>query len=214
MENAAGRTWTLRVLGSGLVAVLLSAAIAGRARAQPEEPFWIETEGVAAAKTPENVIGKWPELARTIAKAMIEKYGLPHRYNDDALVWNNNGPWLKTVVRRSARSHRPGMRDTDYLEQTIHYEAPPDAAADVRRFDKRIKLDAARNELSARSESEQMNFLALNLADEIARGNRSVRSARAFYSKTARLAKAGKTSAYMSGFLFKGHKFMNKVYYP
>ena len=199
-----------------LLAVFLIVAIGGRGRAltQPEDSHWIETEGAASAKTPENVIRKWPEAARSIARAMIEKYGLPHRYDDDALVWTNNGPWRKTVVRRAARSHRAGMRDADFLEQTIGYEVSADAAADLRRFDRRLKIDLRRHEISARSESERTNFLVLNLADEIARGNRTVHGARAFYDRTERLAKAGKTSRYMTGFLFKGRESMNRTHSP
>ena len=216
MKYTASRMPSPRAVGLGLLALIISASIGGRGNvfAQPEDSQWIETEGAASAKTPEIVIRKWPELAQKTANAMIEKYGLPHHYSDSALVWDNNGPWLKTVVHRGAWPHRPGMRDTDYLEQTIHYEVPLNAAADIRRFDKRIKVDFARNELSARSESEQMNFLAFNLADEIAQGNRSVQSARTFYSKTAALEKAGKTSRYTSRLLFTGHPFMNQVFYP
>jgi hypothetical protein len=51
-----------------------------------------------------------------------------------------------------------------------------------------------------------MNFLALNLVDEIATGARSVEDARDFYSKTARLSKAGKSSAYMEGLLFPNRR--------
>ncbi|MFI5350766.1 MAG: hypothetical protein ACHQ2Z_14560 [Elusimicrobiota bacterium] len=186
-----------------LLAVSLAAVIGGRVCAQPEDPFWIAAADASSAMTPQNVVQAWPERAQTIAKAMIEKYGLPHQYNDSALAWTNNGPWRKTVIRRSG-----------VLEQTIGYEVSADAVADLRRFDKRLKVDLAKHQMSASSESEQLNFLAFNLADEIARGNRTVRSARAFYDKTVRLANAGKTSRYMSGFLFKGHRLMNETYYP
>ena len=199
-----------------LLAVFLFVSIGGRGHAltQPEESRWIETEGAASAKTPESVIRKWPEAAQTIARAMIEKYGLPHRYDDNALVWTDNGPWRKTVVHRTARLHRAGMRDTAYLEQTIGYEVSADTAGDLRRFDRNLKIDLAMHEISTRSGSEQTNFLVFNLVDEIARGNRTVHGARAFYDRTERLAKAGKTSRYMTGFLFKGHTFMNRTYYP
>jgi hypothetical protein len=199
-----------------LVALLSTAVIIGRESvyAQPEDSHWIETEGAASAKSPESVIRAWPPLAQTIAKTMIEKYGLPHQYSDNALVWINNGPWRKTVVHRAGWPHRAGMRDTDYLEQSISYEVAPDQVLDLRRFDRRLMVDTATGELSSRSASEPLNFLALNLADEILKGNRSVASARRFYRKTTRLAMAGKSSRYTARFQFKGHRFMNQVYYP
>jgi hypothetical protein len=55
--------------------------------------------------------------------------------------------------------------------------------------------------------SDLVNFLALNIADEIIRGRRDVRGAIAFYRRTLDLAAAGKTSPYMTRLLFRtqGH---------
>ena len=47
-----------------------------------------------------------------------------------------------------------------------------------------------------------MNFLALNLADEIATGKRSVEEARDFYARVETLSRAGKSSAYTENLLF------------
>jgi hypothetical protein len=216
MKPDARRTPYPPAAGLGLLAVLLSALIGGRASlsAQSNGSRGLDIENAASAKPLEAVLQGWPKLTRSAAKAMIVKYGKPAHYGDDALVWLNNGPWLKTVVFRDAWTYLPGMKKTDVLEQTIAYEVPLDTIVFLRDFDKRITVDPASNELSVRSESEQMNDLALNLADEIIKGNRSVESARNFYSQTTRLAQAGKSSRYMNGLLFKGHPFMGKIYYP
>jgi hypothetical protein len=160
------------------------------------------TEGTMASQTPETVIRIWPEAARSTARAMIGKYGEPTRWSEGALVWIANGPWERTVVYRSAWPHFIGKRDKDYLEQTIAYRVPSEKIDQLRRFDRRIEVNTARGHLSARSESEAMNFLALNLADEIVTDKRSVEDARDFYMKTERLSKAGKSSAYMDGLMF------------
>jgi hypothetical protein len=164
--------------------------------------------GAAPARSPEAVIRSWPKPAQTAAKALIEKYGAPQRVGDRELVWVDNGPWLRTVAHRDARA------GADYLEQAIAYEAPAEAIAYLRSFSPRVAYDPASKELSARSQSEALNFLALNLADEIARGNRSVESARGFYEKTTALRSAGKSSPYTGGFLFESHPLLNRTYHP
>ena len=188
-----------RAAGLGLT-VLLFAALQGRAgRAQEGPP---PTEGTVASQTPETVILKWPEGARLTAGVMIAKYGEPTRWSEGALVWIANGPWEKTVVYRTAWPHFVGKRDKDYLEQTTAYKVPNGKIEDLMRFDRRLEVDAGRGMLSSRSESEAMNFLAVNLADEIATGKRSVEDARDFYTRVESLSKAGKSSAYTEGLLF------------
>ena len=190
----------------GLFVLLVSATFGrwGSAHAQsdplPAGPP--PTEGTLASQTPESVIQKWPEGARLTAGAMIGKYGEPTRWSEGALVWIANGPWEKSVVYRSAWPHFVGKRDKDYLEQTIAYRVPNGKIEDLKRFDRRLEVNAGRGQLSSRSESESMNFLALNLADEISTGKRSVEDARDFYLRVERLSKAGKSSAYTEGLLF------------
>jgi hypothetical protein len=202
-------TWEVSM--KQLLIALLFATIGGGGRvyAQPENAEPVKAGIAAAAKTPEAVIRSWPPVAQSAARAMIEKYGLPHQYGDDALVWNDIGSWQKTVVHRRGW---PGPND--YLEQTILYEIPENMVPALRDFDRRLKVDSAKGELSARSETEPLNYLALNLADEILRGNRSPEAARTIYRKTTGLAKAGKSSPYMNGIRFSGHRFMHKTYYP
>jgi len=160
------------------------------------------TEGTQASQTPETVVQKWPEGARATAREMISKYGQPNRFSEGALVWIDNGPWQKTVVYRNAWPHFLGRRDKDYLEQTIAYRVPTDKIEDLKRFDRRLEINESRGQLSSRSESEAMNFLALNLADEIVTEKRGVDDARDFMAKTESLAASGKSSAYTKGFLF------------
>lgn len=208
MKNNIGHAGR-RTAGLGLLALavtLPSALHAQTGGAPAADTERIETEGTASAQTPETVIQKWPERSRTLSRAMIEKYGQPSRFTANELVWNNNGPWQKTVVYRESWMHLPGMRDKDYLEQSVGYQIPDEKVEDVKRFDKRIAFNKDKGELSSRAESESMNYLALNLAEEIATNKRTVEDARDFYRKTEGFSKSGKSSPYLNGLMFAtGH---------
>jgi hypothetical protein len=185
---------------------LVSPTLVSQATIEPAKDLTVgppPTEGTAASQTPESIIMKWPEGARATARDMMSKYGQPNRFSEGALVWIDNGPWQKSVVYRSAWPHFIAKKDKDYLEQTIAYRVPAAKIPDLKRFDRRLHVNERVGQLSARSESEAMNFLALNLADEIVNDERGVDDARDFYLRTERLAISGKTSAYTQGFLFR-----------
>ena len=57
--------------------------------------------------------------------------------------------------------------------------------------------------MSARCDKEEMNYLALNLANDIVTGKRSVEDARAFYAKTAKAFKNGEKHPYTRRLQFK-----------
>jgi hypothetical protein len=153
-----------------------------------------------AVQTPESVIQNWPGRSRSTARALIAKYGEPSRFSDNDLVWFKNGPWRKTVVYRN--SPLGFMHGKDIVEQSIGYAVPEGKIAALKSFDSRIRYDKGNKELSSRAENESLNFLALNLADEIVNDKRNADEARDFYRKTTKLSESGKTSAYTDGFLF------------
>jgi hypothetical protein len=154
-------------------------------------------------QTPESTIQEWPRIARAAALIMISEYGEPEQFGPDALVWNNNGPWQETAVYREPKMHRAVMRDKDYLKQTVSCVVPSGKTSRLKSFDRRIDVDTNKNELSAQTESESTNRLALNLAMEIITGKRSAAGARAFYIKTEELAQSGKGSPYLERLLFQ-----------
>jgi hypothetical protein len=174
---------------------LLVAALGARALepAAPDAPVRNETD--QSVRTAETIIRDWPERPRLAARALIEKYGAPDIAGDDSLSWVGNRPWDDTVVRRTAPAG-------ESLQQSIHYPVSLPKLAALRGLGGRIEYDSSSGELSSYSDSEALNFLALNLADEVVAGKRSPEQARESYGRTRELAEAGKSSPYTSGFLF------------
>jgi hypothetical protein len=155
------------------------------------------------ARTPQTAIQSWPTPTRTLARRMISKYGVPDRFGEHALYWYDNGPWRRTVVYRDSLTRSFLRKNKDFLEQSVGYQVSVDDVETLKRFDKGVGIDANTGELTSRSESEALNFLALNLAVEILTHARSVDDARDFYRKTRRLALAGKSSPYFEGLAFE-----------
>ena len=189
-------------------ALLALAARLPRASANPNETPdvdspWTETRASAAPRTPEAAIRYWPEIARLTARALIGKYGPPDSYGPNALVWRRNGPWNKTVLYGRATTYPRFDKDQEILKQVIGYRVPEEKEEELLLFDPRLVINRASGELSFQSARESTNFLALNLADEIVRGRRSVAQARRFFLYAEDLRLSGKSSKYEDGFLFR-----------
>jgi len=183
--------------------LLVATGTAARAAQDADaDEHWLQTTGPITGMALDEHIRDWPELSRTAARAMVAKYGPPVRVGRKSLVWLLNSPWQRTVVYRNSPYHSRVDRDTDYLKQVITYRTPDDKIDDLRRFDRRLRVDTRTRELSFQSDSEKTNFLALNLADDIVNEKRSVEDARFFLRNTLRLEKSGKSSPYTEGLLF------------
>lgn len=152
--------------------------------------------------TTEETITGWPTLAQRMALLTIERYGRPDAVAEDALVWRGNGPWLRTTVHSRALTRRAYRRDVDFLENTVRYDVPRRLRADLARFDPGLSWNAALGELSSRAESEELNMLALNLADEIIQGVRDVDEALSVRERILRFSASGKASPYLRGLKF------------
>ncbi|HXT02074.1 MAG TPA: hypothetical protein VN915_15465 [Elusimicrobiota bacterium] len=197
MTNAKGRS--VRALAAGLGLLVLLAASA------PAELSAVSSgrKSSTSVQTPESAISDWPSLPQATARLLIAKYGEPNTFDDGSLVWYDNGEWRKTVVYRKAPESFMGLHSRDILQQTVAYAVPDSKIGDLKTFDDRIKYDKSSGEISSISESENLNYLALNLADEIVSDRRSPQEARDFYRKTTKFAQSGKSSAYTQGLLFR-----------
>lgn len=177
----------------------------GQALAQSEAAAMTPSAEIAepaSTGSVETIIQKWPKPVVREARLLIDRYGQPASFTENELVWTDNGPWRKTVLHREGLTRSMLGKSRDHLEQVISREVPQEKVAELAKFDKRIKVNADTGELSSRSDSESMNFLALNLADDIITGQRSAADARAFALRVKTLEKAGKSSPYLDGLMF------------
>jgi hypothetical protein len=149
------------------------------------------------------ILSHWSGKPLEGAKAIIQKYGYPHEATMSRLIWYNNGPWKRTVVYKDTVPHHFPTPHKDFLEQTIDYYVPLHLYDDVAAFDGSVYLDRTRGEASAKCHKEAMNFLSLNLLNDIVTGQRDIENAKMFYAQTAYLfSKQNMKSSYTEGLLF------------
>jgi hypothetical protein len=110
------------------------------------------------------------------------------------LQWNGVWPWKNIVVQNLPQPP---------LQQIVTYRIPADKIGALRKFIHGPLVYPDENELVARDDSEDINRLSLNLADDIAAGRRSPEDAEQFFLRTVRLRAAGKSSPYTERLLFE-----------
>ena len=150
----------------------------------------------------ENITG-WNKASKTAAEQMISKYGLPSIASSEMLIWYNTGPFAQTVVYQQAVPHSFPIPHEDVIQQTIRYRVPRDKIDDLSELDGSLVVDRVKGELSARNDKEEMNYLALNLADKIVRGEISVEEARVEYLNSTKEFSSGTTNRYLTKLNFK-----------
>lgn len=148
-------------------------------------------------------IQPWLTGPRETLKLMMERYGAPDALGSATATWHKRGPWKRITIH--------GHEHLSYLEQAVGYHVPAEAVQALAEFDHGLRFDRERQELSATSNSEALNFLALNLADELCAAKRTAPQAREFYVQTARLAAAGKSSRYTETLLFDPYRRIPEV---
>jgi hypothetical protein len=163
--------------------------------------------GVAEASAPrqqnvESTIASWPASAQQAARQTISKYGPPNEVTNDTLVWNENGPWEKTIVHRQETDHNFPAPHKDVLEQTVTMRVPPENVEDLTRFDGSLLVNRTRGTITAICDREEMNFAAINLANDIVQGKRSVEQARDLLARTAAEVKNGQRPDLVQRFQF------------
>ena len=183
----------LRRSSTVVFGTLLAAGCLSSVRAA-EEPV---DRGLVAAV----VIESWPAVSAAAARAVIARYGVPDEVAPDRLAWIENRPWRRTVVRRMAPLDADA-EDRGVIEQAVDYRLTPRQASALKAFDPRLVYDRGARELGSRSEREAVNFLRLNLANDIVSGRMTPDQARALYAQVLRLEGAGKSSSYLQVLYF------------
>jgi hypothetical protein len=135
----------------------------------------------------------WLPEVKLKANLLIDKYGPPSEMTDFRLQWDHAGPWKSVVIQDFPQSP---------LQEVVTYHVPQDKLAALQKFSHGPLVYADDDELVARGDSEELNRLSLNLANDIVAGRRTPQEADRFYRRTVALAAAGKSSPYMDRLLF------------
>lgn len=153
--------------------------------------------------TLEQVLDEWDDDPADVARTVVDKYGEPDDVTSRRLLWYDNGPWKRSVLRPDGADHEFPDHHVDYLEQVIDYRVPPDRADEVIRFDGSVTIRRTRGELSAECHGEPANFLAINLAHDVLQDDKTVEEARDVYSEIYARKEMGDQPAYITDLHFE-----------
>lgn len=169
-------------------------------------PAWSQGMGQGMGKMSmsdmQSMMASWPQASKDAAKFMMDKYGAPAAMTAEMVAWGKTGPWKRTVVYSKEYPHEFPGHHTDVMQQWVDYRAEPRLYSMLAAYDGSVVLERTSGEISARCDKEAANFLALNLADEIAHGKRSVESARRMYGEQIMALKAGQSAPYTERLMF------------
>ncbi len=80
---------------------------------------------------------------------------------------------------------------------------PVDKFDDMAAYDGSVIVERTKGEMSARCDKEGANFLAINLGNDVATGQKTTDQARAYYTQAMKTFKnTGQMDTYMKGFVF------------
>jgi hypothetical protein len=147
------------------------------------------------------VVNTWAPPSAAEARVLLNEYGTPDDVTPGRITWNRRGPWKRTVVWNRKPIYLAPV-DLAVMKQTVDYPLTFSQSADLLAFSDNLEIDLQNGELSSRAGLESLNFLTLNLADDLVRGRRTVPEAREAFVRIRKLAEAGKSSPYTSGLLF------------
>lgn len=155
------------------------------------------------ARRAEEVIAEWPKDSRDVAQTTIDEHGEPDEVTQSRLIWLERGKWKEIVAHRESWHHEFPFPHNDCLESVTHYSVPLDKMRQVTEFDGSVTVHRTRGWLSATCHDEQANYLALNLAHDIAGGLRTVGEARRAYVQNMIDFRAGRSTPYMDDLQFE-----------
>lgn len=152
-------------------------------------------------KMPE--LSGWPKASKMAAEEMMQKYGEPDVVGDEILGWIDAGPWKMIHVSKSETKHSFPIEHTDMLQQSVSYKVEPGKFDELAEFDGSVVVDRTQGLISARCDMEANNFLALNLANDILTGKKTVAQARKAYGDIVKEKMNGGNPEYMQRLTFK-----------
>jgi hypothetical protein len=193
-------TMRFTTLGSGAVLAALAGLMLTGKSAQSDERAAAPSQASTKVRS---ATADWPAKPREAARMLAAKYGDPDEVTPSMLIWNARGPWKRTIVYREEVAHSFPKPHTDFLEQVIDYRVPTDKADDLAAYDGSVIIERTKGELSARCDKEELNMLALNLANDVATGAKDIEAARKAYAENAMAFLAGKKTPYTQALQFR-----------
>lgn len=189
-----------------LVAAAFAAAALSPVVVAADKRAAVQGAEQTSPRSAESIIQNWPKTSKEVAQQMIRQYGPPASADEKRLNWHNTGPWKYTIVYRDPAPHNFPMKHEDVLEQGINYRVPPEKFSELASYDGSVYPRRTSGEIAAMCDKEPMNFLAINLANDIATGKLRVEEARQTYGKIAMAFKKGEKHAYTQGLQFEAKK--------
>ena len=147
-------------------------------------------------------VSGWPEASRMAVKEITDKYGKPDGVTKDELIWMKKGVWKKICINKKESKHSFPIEHTDMMQTTISYKVPMDMMDELGNFDGSVTFDRTQGTMSARCDMEGNNFLALNLANDIITGKKSVEEARKAYGDIVKEKMNGGNPIYLQKLTF------------
>jgi len=196
-----------RLVLSALALVTLAATTAcapqpGVLRAMDGGAGMAQMGGTASMAQMERMMDGWPTASREAVMFMTKKYGAPAAMTSEMAMWGKTGPWKRTVVFAREYAHAFPMQHTDVMQQWLDYRAPAAMYDELAQYDGSVVLERTSGEMSARCDKEAANFLAVNLAHDVATGRQTVAAARMMYGEQIMALKAGRAAPYTEGIRF------------
>jgi hypothetical protein len=144
----------------------------------------------------------WPQRTQKLGAQLVTRYGPPQEATERQVTWYGNGPWKRTTLYKEETQHNFAIAHKDVLEQTVNYKVPLDKFEALAQFNGSVVPNRTRGEISSTSESEDTNFLALNVADDIVKGERNVEQALTYYAQVIRAKMIKEPESYLQGLKF------------
>ncbi len=156
----------------------------------------------------QGVVNRWSTPSAAVGRKLLDQYGLPDDVTINQLTWDRRNGWKRIVVWNRAPIYR-STADLAVMKHTVAYRLDLKQTAQLLAFNENLEIDLSRGELSSRTGQEGLNYLTVNLADEIVRGLKTVPQAQAAYSRIVALTAAGKSSPYTERLLFATNGSVN-----
>ena len=147
-------------------------------------------------------VSGWPEASRMAVEEITAKYGKPDGVTANQLIWLDKGVWKKICISKAESKHSFPIEHTDMMTTAIMYDVPDDKVDDLCKFDGSVTFDRTQGMMSARCDMEANNFLALNLANDIITGKKTVEEARKAYGDIVKEKMNGGDPEYMQKLTF------------